>query len=186
MEWLELSSKNSAMHCSIVLNCILTNELPWRTARSSFIGNTSERRFWSRWVCRILVGTFHTQAGRFWHEALRTEVLFVTLDKSGKTFSPSTRYEDFALSPTRFHWQSQSTTGDSSPTGRAIFAPGSRTVLGFCFSCGRRRAIVRIPRAFAICFAFGKPTDEHLLGSGVSDTRLVLRGMRHAPGGLKP
>ena len=64
------------------------------------------------------VGAFHTQTGRFWIDALHTEVLFVTLDKSERTFSPSTRYEDFALSPTRFHWQSQSTTGENSPTGR--------------------------------------------------------------------
>ncbi len=64
------------------------------------------------------VGARHTQTGRFWIEGLNTEVLFVTLDKSEKTFSPSTRYEDFALSPTRFHWQSQSTTGDNSPTGQ--------------------------------------------------------------------
>ena len=65
-----------------------------------------------------LVGTFNTQTGRFWIEALNTEVFFVTLDKSEKTFSPSTRYEDFALSPTRFHWQSQSTTSENSPTGQ--------------------------------------------------------------------
>jgi hypothetical protein len=42
----------------------------------------------------------------------------VTLDKSEKAFSPSTRYEDFAVSPTRFHWQSQSTTAENSPTGQ--------------------------------------------------------------------
>jgi hypothetical protein len=65
-----------------------------------------------------LVGARHTQTGRFWIKELNTEVLFVTLDKSEKTFSPSTRYEDFALSPTRFHWQSQSTTGENSPTGQ--------------------------------------------------------------------
>ncbi|MGA3347082.1 MAG: DUF3427 domain-containing protein [Terracidiphilus sp.] len=65
-----------------------------------------------------LVGSFQTQTGRFWIESLNTEVFFVTLDKSEKTFSPSTRYEDFALSPTRFHWQSQSTTGEDSPTGQ--------------------------------------------------------------------
>jgi hypothetical protein len=46
------------------------------------------------------------------------EIFFVTLDKSEKAFSPSTRYEDFAVSPTRFHWQSQSTTGENSPTGQ--------------------------------------------------------------------
>jgi superfamily II DNA or RNA helicase/HKD family nuclease len=65
-----------------------------------------------------LVGSFSAQTGRFWNEALHTEVLFVTLDKSEKTFSPSTRYEDFALSSTRFHWQSQSTTSEDSPTGQ--------------------------------------------------------------------
>jgi superfamily II DNA or RNA helicase/HKD family nuclease len=65
-----------------------------------------------------MVGARHTQTGRFWIEALNTEILFVTLDKSEKTFSPTTRYEDFALSPTRFHWQSQSTTGENSPTGQ--------------------------------------------------------------------
>ncbi len=65
-----------------------------------------------------LVGARHTQAGRFWIEAINTEIFFVTLDKSDKAFSPSTRYEDFAVSPSRFHWQSQNTTGEDSPTGR--------------------------------------------------------------------
>ena len=64
------------------------------------------------------VGARHTQAGRSWIEAINTEILFVTLDKSDKAFSPSTRYEDFAVSPSRFHWQSQNTTGEDSPTGR--------------------------------------------------------------------
>jgi len=65
-----------------------------------------------------MVGARHTQTGRFWIEQLNTEVLFVTLDKSDKSFSPTTRYEDFAISPARFHWQSQSTTAENSPTGR--------------------------------------------------------------------
>src|ERR1035441_6535056 len=42
----------------------------------------------------------------------------VAVDKSEKAFSPSPRYEDFAIGPTRFHWQSQSTTGENSPTGQ--------------------------------------------------------------------
>jgi superfamily II DNA or RNA helicase/HKD family nuclease len=65
-----------------------------------------------------LVGARHTQTGRFWLDSINTELFFVTLDKSEKAFSPSTRYEDFAVSPTRFHWQSQSTTGEHSPTGQ--------------------------------------------------------------------
>jgi len=64
------------------------------------------------------VGARHAQTGRIWIEVINTEIFFVTLDKSEKAFSPSTRYEDFAVSRGRFHWQSQSTTGEDSPTGQ--------------------------------------------------------------------
>lgn len=36
-----------------------------------------------------------------------TELLFITLNKSEKNFSPTTLYEDFAISENLFHWQSQ-------------------------------------------------------------------------------
>ncbi|KAF7764410.1 ATP-dependent helicase IRC3 [Pseudoalteromonas citrea] len=35
------------------------------------------------------------------------ELLFVTLNKCEKTYSPTTLYHDYALSPTLFHWQTQ-------------------------------------------------------------------------------
>lgn len=38
----------------------------------------------------------------------RRELLFVTLDKSGRSSSPSTRYRDYAISPVLFHWETQS------------------------------------------------------------------------------
>jgi len=38
-----------------------------------------------------------------------TELLFVTLNKSEKDFSPTTFYEDFAISDKLFHWQTQNT-----------------------------------------------------------------------------
>ncbi len=47
-------------------------------------------------------------------------------------FSPSTRYRDLALGPTLFHWESQSTTTDASPTGQRYIhhaARGSRVLL---------------------------------------------------------
>ncbi len=58
------------------------------------------------------------QAGVYWHEASQTNLLFVTLDKSDSTFSPTTRYRDYAISERLFHWESQSGTSDASPTGR--------------------------------------------------------------------
>jgi hypothetical protein len=49
---------------------------------------------------------------------LRTDVLFVTLNKTASEYSPTTLYEDYAISDELFHWQSQSTTSANSPTGQ--------------------------------------------------------------------
>jgi superfamily II DNA or RNA helicase len=46
------------------------------------------------------------------------DLLFVTLQKDPARFKPTTRYHDYALSSHLFHWESQSTTSDSSPTGQ--------------------------------------------------------------------
>jgi len=48
----------------------------------------------------------------------QTDVLFVTLNKSDKDYSPTTMYNDYAISPSLFHWQSQSTTSADSTTGQ--------------------------------------------------------------------
>lgn len=59
-------------------------------------------------------------------DAQRREVLLVTLDKSGASFSPTTRYRDYAISDTLFHWETQATTSVTSKTGRRyIEGPGS-------------------------------------------------------------
>jgi hypothetical protein len=62
----------------------------------------------------------------------KVDLLFVTLDKSEKDYSPSTLYEDYAISERLFHWQSQSTTGEQSETGRRYVRhekDGSRILL---------------------------------------------------------
>ena len=46
------------------------------------------------------------------------DLFLINLNKSEKDFSPSTMYEDYAISSTLFHWQSQSTTSVDSPTGQ--------------------------------------------------------------------
>ncbi|MBU47807.1 MAG: hypothetical protein CL920_03845 [Deltaproteobacteria bacterium] len=50
--------------------------------------------------------------------SLRTDLLFVTLEKSDKDYSPTTRYQDYPLSNLRFHWESQSNCRPGSPTGQ--------------------------------------------------------------------
>jgi len=58
------------------------------------------------------------QTGVWWEETSQTDLLAFTLDKSAETFSPTTRYRDYAISPDLIHWESQSATSLSTETGR--------------------------------------------------------------------
>lgn len=58
------------------------------------------------------------QSGVWWDAASRTDLFAFTLDKSGRSFSPTTRYRDYAISPELIHWESQSTTSLESETGQ--------------------------------------------------------------------
>ncbi len=69
---------------------------------------------------RIREGVMHVSPGG--HDAL-----FVTLQKSEKQYSPTTMYRDHAISPSRFHWESQSTTRAESATGLRYQSHGRKT-----------------------------------------------------------
>ena len=56
--------------------------------------------------------------GVFYSENLNSDFLFVTLEKSEGEYSPSTMYNDYPISPTRFHWESQSNTHAETRTGQ--------------------------------------------------------------------
>jgi superfamily II DNA or RNA helicase/HKD family nuclease len=49
--------------------------------------------------------------------SIRTEFLFVTLDKSSG-YHDRIAYRDYAITPTRFHWQTQNTAGPDTTAGR--------------------------------------------------------------------
>ena len=53
-----------------------------------------------------------------WLPDKQLDVFFVTLNKADKDYSPTTMYQDYSINETLFHWQSQSTTSENSPTGR--------------------------------------------------------------------
>lgn len=55
--------------------------------------------------------------GVVWAPEYESDTLLITLEKNEKDFSPTVRYKDYALSPKIFHWESQSTTSEHSPTG---------------------------------------------------------------------
>ncbi|HMS67499.1 MAG TPA: DUF3427 domain-containing protein [Saprospiraceae bacterium] len=50
---------------------------------------------------------------------LNTELLFINLIKSEEDFSPTTMYDDYAISETLFHWQSQNAAGPNTPKGKS-------------------------------------------------------------------
>jgi superfamily II DNA or RNA helicase len=61
------------------------------------------------------------------NKALNTEVLFVTLKKSEKEYSPTTLYDDYAISESLFHWQSQNRASPDNESGKAYI---SQHILG--------------------------------------------------------
>ncbi|KGE04936.1 DUF3427 domain-containing protein [Pseudohaliea rubra] len=58
------------------------------------------------------------QAGVRYLRKKQLDLFFATIQKNEMHYSPTTLYEDYAISDERFHWQSQSTTSETSPTGR--------------------------------------------------------------------
>ena len=82
-------------------------------------------------------GTLERKPAHFREGVLHTNIegrpidaFFITLRKSEADYSPTTLYRDYPLSPTLFHWESQSTTSVDSPTGRR-YRDGSSTTLLF-------------------------------------------------------
>lgn len=63
-------------------------------------------------------GVKRIQTGVYFCERVRSDLLFVTLEKSEKEYSPTTLYNDYAISPTRFHWETQSNCHEGTDTGR--------------------------------------------------------------------
>ena len=57
------------------------------------------------------------------------DAFFITLEKSEADYSPSTMYADYPISADLFHWETQSTTGVNSPTGRRYLDGSSRVLL---------------------------------------------------------
>ncbi|PKN56359.1 MAG: DUF3427 domain-containing protein [Deltaproteobacteria bacterium HGW-Deltaproteobacteria-14] len=62
-------------------------------------------------VQRIQTGVYHLRQAR-------TDLFFVTLEKSEQHYSPTTLYNDYPLSARRFHWESQSSCHAETSTGR--------------------------------------------------------------------
>jgi Domain of unknown function (DUF3427)/Type III restriction enzyme, res subunit len=63
-------------------------------------------------------GVRRLREGVFFSEKHAVDLLFVTLEKREGDYSPTTLYRDYPISPTRFHWESQSQVHAAMKTGR--------------------------------------------------------------------
>ena len=63
------------------------------------------------------------QAGVLSLLSRKTELLFVTLDKS-EGYHDRIAYHDYAISTERFHWQSQNSAGPDTPAGQRYISGG--------------------------------------------------------------
>jgi superfamily II DNA or RNA helicase/HKD family nuclease len=66
------------------------------------------------------------QSGVWWDDNSKSDLFAFTLDKSAGSFSPTTRYRDYAISPELIHWESQSATALDSATGRRYINQAER------------------------------------------------------------
>ena len=62
-----------------------------------------------------------------WLPDKQLDVFFVTLNKADKDYSPTTMYNDYSINESLFHWQSQSTTAEDSPTGQRYIHHADRS-----------------------------------------------------------
>lgn len=61
---------------------------------------------------------YKPREGVYFNKKTKVNLLFVTINKSEKEYSPSTMYKDYAISNKLFHWQSQSYTSPDSVKGQ--------------------------------------------------------------------
>lgn len=77
--------------------------------------------------------------GEHYDAASACNLLFVTLDKDEADYSPTTMYRDYALSPLRFHWQTQSGTRPTDKKGRRHLEHEAQGVTPLLFVRERRK-----------------------------------------------
>jgi len=68
-------------------------------------------------------------AGTFYVPANNLDIHLVTLRKSDRDFSPTTRYQDFFTAPDVLHWESPSGTASSHDLGKRLFSGSSRNLI---------------------------------------------------------
>ena len=117
------------------------------------------------------------QSGVWFERPAKADLLAFTLDKSAGSFSPTTRYRDFALNESLIHWESQSVTRAQGETGQRYINHASMgtSVLFFARPTVHDRAFWFLgpatyvshegERPMAITWRLSTPLPEDLYGA---------------------
>ena len=119
---------------------------------------------------------YNLREGVYKSDLHRCDLFFVTLDKDERDFTPTTLYQDYPISPTRFHWQSQSGTREDSATGRRY----REAPEGWRFFLFVRRA-KREGRGETCPFLCQGPSGDMLRGREVPRALIAASCRGHSP-----
>lgn len=121
------------------------------------------------------------QAGVLALHEQRIELLMVTLDKSSG-YHDAINYHDYAISPSRFHWQTQNSAGPDTPVGqRYLQSPGNGWQFQLFVRADRSSAYVACGPVTLVKCSGDRPMDiiwelAHPLGAARFRGFSVLRG----------
>ncbi len=121
------------------------------------------------------------QAGVIWEADARADVFFVTLQKSERDYSPTTRYRGLRHQRELFHWESQSVQHDGLETVQRYInhaALGTRVLLFVRATKTTRRhhPAVHLPRASRLRQPPGRPAGAVHVAPAAAHARGTLRG----------
>lgn len=106
----------------------------------------------------------------------KVDAFFVTLQKTEEEYSPTTMYEDYLISHDQFHWQSQSNTSASSPTGKRYIEHQKLGYTPLLFV----REVKKMPSGVVSPYYYLGPCD-HLSHQGSRPVSIVWKLRHHVP-----
>jgi len=107
-----------------LLSWMMRNKPPISAVRLPYLESLSLHASYTRDQVFISAGKgtfekpYFTQSGVLHIPEKKLDIFFADINKSEADYSPSTMYKDYAVTEKLFHWQSMSTTSDSSPTAQ--------------------------------------------------------------------
>ena len=113
----------------------------------------------------------------------KTELFFVTLDKSEGGFSPTTSYRDYAISRDLFHWETQNSAAEDTPTGRRYIEQDGRLAVPAVRARDARRRLRRA-RPRSLREPYRRAPDGHHVEAGNAYAGGAVRAVRGAVGCL--